>query len=99
MNILLLGAMPTELQPVLSRFSLKLSKKILDTYPLYRGKFKKHQLYALQTHVGELNSAIAASKCLQNLKPTLAIKIGCVGGTTHGINGGEMIIPQSFFHS
>jgi nucleoside phosphorylase len=56
-------------------------------------------LAVIQTHVGEVNAALAASAAIAHFQPDAVVKLGCVGGHTAGLHTGDLVLPTAFFHS
>lgn len=99
MKILLIAAMPTEIQDIVERFGMKLQVKLANFYPLYSVVKNNKEISLIQTHVGSINAPAATALALQQIKPDSVIKVGCVGGNSKGIKKNDIIVPLSFFHT
>lgn len=99
MKILFIGAMPTEVNSFIDQYKCKSHLKLANRYPLYSSRYKTHSIYLLQTFVGDTNSGIATSLAIKKVNPDIVLKIGCVGGTTKGIEKNDIVVPHGYFHS
>lgn len=97
-KILFVGAMETELRPLLKELNATESKKLLNIFPLYKAIYKSIEVYVVETYVGETNASIATLEAIRDVNPDFVIKYGCVGGSYTESKNGDIIIPLGFFH-
>lgn len=100
LRILIVGAMDSELNNVLHYFNCQKMNKFQNYYRFWLAqKNQDYELGVLQTFVGDTNAAVATTLALESFKPDYVFKIGCVGGNSHGLHVGDLLLPQGFFHS
>jgi len=99
MKVLLITAMPSESKEVLTHFNLKPSGKFANFFPYFSVSRNNSELLLLQTYVGSIHAPAATALALQQIKPDIVIKVGCVGANTAGVKTNDIIVPLSFFHS
>ena len=99
MKILLVAAMPSESEDIISTFGMTLKNKLANFCPIYRTRKNEKNIYLLQTHVGLINASVATALAIQEIKPDAVIKVGCIGGNAPGLKKNDIIVPLSFFHS
>lgn len=99
-KILLIGAMETELRDLLSFFQCKETDRLQNYYPFWlTNRRLNYKLGVLQTFVGDTNAGIATTLALKSFNPDYVFKVGRVGGNSHGIHTGDLLLPLGFFHS
>lgn len=99
MKILLVAAMPTESEDIITRFGMKFQRSIVDFFPYYSVLRNDREVFLVQTHVGSINAPAAVALALKEIKPDFVIKVGCVGGNSPGVKKNDIVVPISFFHS
>ncbi|MFA6446405.1 MAG: hypothetical protein WCW14_04135 [Candidatus Paceibacterota bacterium] len=97
-RILFVGAMETELRPLLKEFNAVESKKLLNIFPLYKATYQSVEVFVVETFVGETNASIASLEAIKETNPDFVIKYGCVGGSYIESKNGDVIVPLGFFH-
>ncbi|OGG03704.1 hypothetical protein A2W14_04000 [Candidatus Gottesmanbacteria bacterium RBG_16_37_8] len=98
LKILFVGAMETELRPLLKKLNAIQVKKLLDVFPLYKATYKSINIYIVETFVGDTNASVASLEAIKEVNPDFVIKYGCVGGSYSESKMGDVIIPLGFFH-
>jgi len=98
LKILFVGAMETELRPLLKELNATPIKKILNVFPLYKAIHKSIEVSIIETFVGETNASVATLEAIKEVGPDFVIKYGCVGGSYLESKNGDVIIPFGFFH-
>lgn len=98
LKVLFVGAMETELRPLLQELKATESKKLLNIFPLYKAAHKSVEIYVVETYVGETNASIATLEAIRDVNPDFVIKYGCVGGSYAESKNGDVIVPLGFFH-
>ena len=97
-KILVVGAMDSELQPLIKAVGKSSLKKVLNTFPLYLAKYKSLDFFILKTFVGDVNASVAGFAAIREINPDYVIKFGAVGGSFPESKAGDIIVPQGFFH-
>src|SRR4030042_2695993 len=97
-KILFVGAMETELRPLLKGLKATQIKKLLNVFPLYIATHKSVDVSIIETFVGQTNASVATLEAIKEINPDLVIKYGCVGGSYAESRNGDVIIPIGFFH-
>ena len=98
LRILFVGAMETELRPLLKELNATPIKRLVNVFPLYKAIHKSIEVSIVETFVGETNASIATLEALKEVNPDFVIKYGCVGGSYLESKSGDVIIPLGFFH-
>src|SRR5260221_6342586 len=99
MKILLIAAMPSENENIISAFGMTLKSKLANFYPVHWTKWENKEIYLLQTHVGLINASSATALAIQEIKPDAVGKVGCIGGNARGLKRKGVIVLLSIFHS
>jgi nucleoside phosphorylase len=97
-KILIVGAMDTELNPLLKFLHITKNQKLLDIFPLYIAEYQSIKLSIIKTYVGDVNASVAGFAAIQEINPDYVIKLGAVGGSYLASKAGDIIIPIGFFH-
>ncbi|OGM77758.1 hypothetical protein A2188_02800 [Candidatus Woesebacteria bacterium RIFOXYA1_FULL_43_9] len=97
-KILFVGAMQTELVPLIKSLGATQNQKLLGFFPFYKATHNSTEIYIVETFVGETNASIATFEAIQEVDPDLVIKFGCVGGSYAESKKGDVIVPLGFFH-
>jgi len=79
LKILFVGAMETELRPLLKALHATPVKKLLNVFPIYKATYKSIEVYIVETFVGDSNASIASVEAIKEVNPDYVIKYGCVG--------------------
>lgn len=58
LRILFVGAMETELRPLLKELNATLTKKLLNVFPLYKAIYKSIEVSIIETFVGETDASV-----------------------------------------
>ena len=96
-RILLLGAMDREIDGVRRALDMHGEPALLDVYP--RWSTADGAIDLVQTHVGDVDAAIAATAAIAQRQPRCVLKLGCVGGHSVGVHAGDVVAPAGIFHS
>ena len=99
LRVLFIGAMEREIAGLRTHFACAAESAIHNVYPFWRGRSAGLEIGLLQTHVGDINAAIATPEALRRFDPDYVFKMGCIGGHAEGIHTGDIIVPIAFFHS
>lgn len=97
-KVLIIGAMDSELQPLLNFVGKSKTRKLLNIYPLIKTSYKALELYIVKTFVGDVNASVAALEAIREINPKYVIKFGAVGGSFPESKAGDIIIPLGYFH-
>ena len=96
-RVLILGAMDREIDGLRRALEARPATPLLETYPCWFSA--DGAIAVVQTHVGDVDAAIAATAAIAAHRPTAVVKLGCVGGHTAGVHAGDVVIPERIFHS
>lgn len=97
-KVLIIGAMDTELKPLLASIGQTTDSKLIDIFPLHQATVNGVELYIVKTYVGDVNASIAGYEAIRTIDPDLVIKFGAVGGSYPESKAGDIIVPLGFFH-
>ncbi|MCX6017512.1 MAG: hypothetical protein NTZ50_03260 [Chloroflexi bacterium] len=98
-RVLFVGAMDREIDGLLRALDAKAESALLGCYPQWTARQNSTDVTIVQTHVGDVNAAIATTAAITVHRPTAVFKFGCVGGHSAGIHTGDVVVPSHIFHS
>lgn len=97
-KVLIVAAMDTEIDPLISHLQKIESSTILNFYPLMKCVYDNVALYILKTYVGDVNASAAGLAAIEQIDPDFVVKFGTVGGSYLESKMGDIIVPLGFFH-
>ena len=95
--VLIVAAMDRELDGLRTALDCTKDAPLLGCYPTWVADAQPVRI--VQTHVGEINAAIASAEAIRQFGPACVLKLGCVGGHSAGIHTSDIVAPVGFFHS
>lgn len=93
MTILIQGAMDSELDVLLSHYTVE-KKASIAHCDFYCAKYKGVDVVISKTGVGIINASIATTVGITEFHPTLVINQGCAGSHVAEIDNGELVIGE-----
>ena len=92
LKILFVGAMETELRPLLKELNATPIKKLLNVFPLYKATHRLIEVYIIETFVGEANASVATLEAIKEVNPDvvqsyyyLAVGFRCLGAIDNSL--------------
>lgn len=95
--VLILAAMDREFSGLRAALDARSDDAVSNFYP--RWTTADRAITIVQTHVGDVDAAIAATAAVTQLRPAMVLKLGCVGGHSPGVHAGDVVVPMRIFHS
>lgn len=90
-TVAIIGAMDCEVE--LLRNLLENAEEIKDKkFTIYKGKIGKHTVYAAQSGVGKVNSAVFTQYLIDKYSPDYIINTGIAGGVGGNLSVGDVVI-------
>ena len=96
-KILILAAMPSEINYLISKFE-KIKEEEIKGYKCYKTNIKNNEIYFLLTQVGEIKSSISTTKSILKLNPNKIINIGTAGAHKKNLKIGDLIIGEEIIN-
>ena len=93
MIILFVFAMKIEFNHLILKFK-DISENKLGEYIFYKVKSNEKIIYILYSGVGVINTAIALTKFLNEIKPDIIINAGTAGGHNKSLNVGDIVLAK-----
>ncbi|AEO08016.1 5'-methylthioadenosine/adenosylhomocysteine nucleosidase [Buchnera aphidicola] len=93
MKIGIIGAIKEEIK----RFKriICLNQKHVQNYIIYIGKFKKHNIYLIQSGIGKVAASIATMILINLYQLDIIINSGSAGSLESSLKIGEIILPKT----
>jgi nucleoside phosphorylase len=98
-RVLVVGAMDRELAGLRAHYACAPHDALLGAYPFCTAERNGVALSIVQTHVGEVNAALATREAIARCAPQVVLKLGCVGGHSAGLHTGDIVLSLGYFHS
>ncbi len=94
MKIVVIGAMLEELSFIQNQLEVT-ARSTLGGMKIYEGYFKKLEVVAVQSNIGKVNAAAAATLAIHLYKPSCIINIGTLATLDNTLQIGSIILSQS----
>ncbi|MFC4702038.1 5'-methylthioadenosine/adenosylhomocysteine nucleosidase [Glaciecola siphonariae] len=97
MKIAIIGAMEEEVQLIKDKLQdgKTISVSHLETHV---GHIRNHEIFLVQSGIGKVASALAASLLIHQFNPDLVINTGSAGGFDPDLNIGDIVIADSLMY-
>lgn len=97
MKIAIIGAMEEEI--ALLQEQLNTSQKLnISHLDVFVGTLGKHEVFLVQSGIGKVASALAASLLIHQFSPDLVINTGSAGGFDPELNIGDIVIADALMY-
>ncbi|ACL30029.1 5'-methylthioadenosine/adenosylhomocysteine nucleosidase [Buchnera aphidicola] len=93
MKIGIIGAINQETERLKKIIHFYIEKKI-NTYKIYIGKFKSHDVFLIKSGIGKVSASIATMILIDLYKPDTIINSGSAGSLQSFLKIGDIIIPK-----
>lgn len=93
MKIAILGAMPEEIEPLITTLDCKVTEYANNTF--YETNFKGHDLVIAYSKIGKVNSTLTATILIEKFKASILLFTGVAGALEEGLKIGDIMYATS----
>lgn len=97
MKIGIIGAMRTEIEPLLERFK-EYEEEVLGNQTYYKIKVKDHTLIIVQSNIGKVAASMTATLLITKFTCEEIIFTGVAGGLKDSLEIGDLLVATSLVH-